>query len=892
VDTRKAIALLAYLTIETTATRDRLASLLWPESNTERSRATLRRTLSSLRTAVGHEVVTADRISVALADDTPSDIRAFTTEIESTFQHDHDRGDVCSLCIPHLERATALYRGDFLEGFSMRDAAEFDDWARTVTESLRIQAGVAFQRLAMAKAASGDYSGALRSVHSWIELDSLHEPAYRLLMLLHAWDGDRPGAVEAYRRCVAVLDQELGVPPLEETTELFEAILDEDLPPAPGVRRKVKAQATTAAQPDAMIDREAETATLLQVLDGLTVSGEVIAVTGSAWMGKTRLLEELVVAARESGRSVLSTRAFRMEQELPFGVVAQLLRSAAPLIERRLDLLPMWAIGEIARLVPELHQAPVSTESTDPFGELRLYDGVFTVLSELAHIQPLVLVVDDVQWLDPASAGLISYLASRLAATPILLVFALRSGEPLSEVTEGLVSTAETKVDLQPLSIDQLVDIAGTIEAATDLHRRTGGIPLLITEELTPRGDRGPEGLGMMRYMEARLREVSDLGRQVATAAAVLNGVCDAGLLRETSGRTEDEIVDAVEELISAGLLREVPDGDGLVFNLDALERLAYESTSLIRRRLLHRRAATALSERPHATSEPRLAAAVAFQLERAGSDESAEWYRRAADLSRAVYAHVEARSLYEKALGLGHNDPAAIHLALGEIAMSLGDYDRALQELTGAAALADGDQLGLAEHRLGEVHRLLGRFPLAAENYERALNLHPQPAELHADWALLLQRTGDPSGALDEAERAVAAANETGDPRQQSRAQNILGVISSDPSTAMSHLQEAMRLAGEDDLLRMAALNNQALLHTAAGEDKPAVDLIEEAIQIAARTGNRHREAALHNHLADLHHRAGREDAAERELMEAVSLFADVNAGGQEPEVWLLRQW
>jgi tetratricopeptide (TPR) repeat protein len=363
-------------------------------------------------------------------------------------------------------------------------------------------------------------------------------------------------------------------------------------------------------------------------------------------------------------------------------------------------------------------------------------------------------------------------------------------------------------------------------------------------------------------------------------------------MLRETSGRTEDEIVEAVEELIAAGLLREIPEGDGLAFHLDALERLTYESTSQIRRRLLHRRAAAALADRPHSESDPRLAAAVAAQLEGAGSSESAEWYRRAADLSRGVYAHAEARSLYEKALGLEHPDPAAIHLAIGEIAMSLGDYDRALAELNGAAALAEGDTLGLAEHRLGEVQRLLGRFTLAEEHYERALALHPQPAEVHADWALLRHRTGDTKGALEHAEEAMKEAAKTGNSRQLSRVQNILGVVSPDPATAMSHLEQAMKLAANDDLLRMAALNNQALLYSAAGEDNPAVRLIEDAIAIAVRTGNRHREAALHNHLADLHHKAGRDTEANQELMRAVSLFADVDAGSPEPEVWLLRQW
>ncbi|HUP14803.1 MAG TPA: tetratricopeptide repeat protein [Acidimicrobiia bacterium] len=100
------------------------------------------------------------------------------------------------------------------------------------------------------------------------------------------------------------------------------------------------------------------------------------------------------------------------------------------------------------------------------------------------------------------------------------------------------------------------------------------------------------------------------------------------------------------------------------------------------------------------------------------------------------------------------------------------------------------------------------------------------------------------------------------------------------------------MRLAADDELLRMATLNNQALLHSGAGDEVTAVRLIEDAIEIAVRTGNRHREAALHNHLADLHHRAGREPEAEDSLRRAVSLFADVDTGDPEPEVWLLRQW
>jgi predicted RNA polymerase sigma factor len=89
-----------------------------------------------------------------------------------------------------------------------------------------------------------------------------------------------------------------------------------------------------------------------------------------------------------------------------------------------------------------------------------------------------------------------------------------------------------------------------------------------------------------------------------------------------------------------------------------------------------------------------------------------------------------------------------------------------------------------------------------------------------------------------------------------------------------------------------MAALNNRALLVAENDGADEAVELVEEAIAIAERTGHKHREAALWNHLADLHHRAGRARDAQDSLTRAVSLFADIDAGDMEPELWLLARW
>jgi tetratricopeptide (TPR) repeat protein len=503
------------------------------------------------------------------------------------------------------------------------------------------------------------------------------------------------------------------------------------------------------------------------------------------------------------------------------------------------------------------------------------------------------MVLDDLQWMDQGSSAVFSYLARRLSGISMfLVVVAARAGDDLLPTTAEMVGNADQTISIGPLTTLQLTPLVGDEAAASRLREETGGVPLLVSEAMATERDQTLPTPGMTRYMEARLAEVGDLGRQILTAAAVLNGLCDAGLLRETSGRSEEEVVDAVEELVEAGLLREMPESDALGFTLDALERVTYESTSLVRRRLLHRRAARAMSERGHARTDARLAAAIAAQHGAAGDPEAAGWYRLAGDLARAMYANDSARSFFEASLALGHSDVAAIRLAIGELAMAAGDYAGARRELTLAAAHADSDLRGLIEHRNGEVERLLGRFEIAEEHYQRAIDSHPSPAAVYSDWALLAHRTGDTEKATDLAAQAMATAEGEGDPGQLSRVRNILAVVTPDAADALEHVEEALRLAGEDAMLRMAALNNKASLISDGGDIEGATEHVREAIAIAERTGHRHREAALWNHLADLHHRSGRESDAQESLNRAVALFADIDAGDFEPELWLLSRW
>ena len=113
--------------------------------------------------------------------------------------------------------AAAVFRGEFLEGFGLRDSPAFEDWQRAEADALRRELAAVLARLVES---SGDVAVAQR----WLELDPLHEPAHRALIRLYAERGDRAEALAQYRECVRTLSRELGVPPLAETTRLYEAI--------------------------------------------------------------------------------------------------------------------------------------------------------------------------------------------------------------------------------------------------------------------------------------------------------------------------------------------------------------------------------------------------------------------------------------------------------------------------------------------------------------------------------------------------------------------------------------------------------------------------------------------------------------------------------------------
>ena len=592
-DTRKAIALLALLAVTGREhSREELADLLWPEADAAKARASLRRTLSVTAAAMGAGLT----ISRAVITLDPAEVRVDVREFETLIA----RPDATS-----LERAAQLYRDDFLSGFVLRGCPDFEEWQDSVAEGLRQSLARGLQRLVAACVADGDLERAAGHARRWLQLDPLHEPADQAIIRLHGWAGQRSAAMRQYRSLVRVLDRELAVRPLPETTKLYDDVRAGrlDPPPAPSAPppplvlagelaaggADAGGEAGAASMPAGvwpLLGRDRELAVLRAAWQATSGTGRVVAIAGQAGSGKTRLITEFRDEVARNA-PVLAARCHDGETALPFVLAADLLRTALAVRPDLPDVLPAQTAAMAGRLVPALaaaHPDSAAPALDSPVAVTRLYAAIAdTLLTAATSPGPGggggpagVVVVEDVHWADGSSVGLLAYLVRRLADWPLLLVLSWQAEQArrlgvlrtaLSEAEDQSLGEVIEPGLLGPEAIGALLGLDGMPRVDVDrLMAETRGLPMLVreyVEALRSAGEPGPEQAdwwppaSVRDLLRARLQTVSEPTRQMLTAAAVLGSDNDAELLRAVSGRGEDEIVEAIDEALGRSLLTE-----------------------------------------------------------------------------------------------------------------------------------------------------------------------------------------------------------------------------------------------------------------------------------------------------------------------------------------------
>ncbi|MEJ2556771.1 MAG: BTAD domain-containing putative transcriptional regulator, partial [Anaerolineae bacterium] len=460
---RKAVALLAYLAVTGSShSRDTLATLFWPEQDRSAARGGLRRVLAELKKALGAGWLEVDRECVALnqAADVWLDVGQFQDRLAECRMHAHPEQEVCSECLPRLKESVTLYGDDFMAGFTLRDSISFDDWQFFQSESLRNDLASALERLARAHSRRGEYEQAISYARRWLALDPLHEPAHRRLMQLYAWSGQRAAAFRQYDECERVLKKELNASPEEETTTLIEQINAgalkvptsflvhaPDVPPRlPAFLEGVEGQ--DAGDRPVFVAREGELAQLGQHLaTALDGNGHIVFVTGEAGRGKTALMDEFARRSQESYadlivasgncnafsgvgdpylpfRDVMGMLAGDVESRWAAGTITQdharrlwalMPYTAQALVEAGPNLIDVFVSGvaltkRVSGRIPDMtgwqerlkELTGREKAASRDLEQRQLFEQYTQVLRTLAARGPLLVLLDDLQWVDVA----------------------------------------------------------------------------------------------------------------------------------------------------------------------------------------------------------------------------------------------------------------------------------------------------------------------------------------------------------------------------------------------------------------------------------------------------------------------------------------------------------
>lgn len=289
----KALALLAYLAVTRRPhSRDALAGLLWGEMPDEYARANLRKILSVLREAVGsHLTISRQMVAFRQESEYWLDTEVFESKLLSLPSSALAPAGLSEKEIRLLDEAVKLYRGDFLEGFYVRDAPAFEEWVLPERERLRQMVLQALYKLAAHCTVRGEYAKGIDYTSRLLALEPWHEEVHQQMMLLLALSGQRSAAAEQFERCRRILAEEMGAQPNADTVSLYQKIkagevtsytaLSSTLHRSAGIFGLWPVQAT------AFVGRANEMAVLADRL--ATPECRLVTITGLSGVGKTRL---------------------------------------------------------------------------------------------------------------------------------------------------------------------------------------------------------------------------------------------------------------------------------------------------------------------------------------------------------------------------------------------------------------------------------------------------------------------------------------------------------------------------------------------------------------------------------------------------------------------------
>ncbi|MFE6736073.1 AAA family ATPase [Microbacterium sp. NPDC057650] len=493
-----------------------------------------------------------------------------------------------------------------------------------------------------------------------------------------------------------------------------------------------------------MVGRDIELGLLGRAFDraGSSEPASVL-IGGEAGIGKTRLLAEF--AERLDGRATLLT-GWCLDYgsiPVPYGPLPAIVRGALQALDDPSAEAAGPGRAALRLLLPELGEGPIDRAAIPPEG---LGEAIADVFEAAARRHPLVVVVEDLHWADPATLSILSFLLRALAREQVMFVLTCRTDEiGRGGAVRSFLVAAERARLLDRISLDRL-DAAAVRVLAESLHggvddasfarvlERSEGVPFFV-EELACNAE-GPIPETLRDVLLARFDGLGDDAKKVVRLASASDGSVSHDLLTTLSALPDERLDGALREAMAASILA-VRDDDAYSFRHALLREAVHDDLLPGERGRLHRAYAEALEARPPGTCSR--------------ASELAYHWHQAHDARRALAAAVQAMTQ-------ARTDFAFSSAArFGELALELWDQVPDAAELVGMPRITLLTRLGSIMRNAGDSERALSVVDLALQEAENddGIELGAR-VRLLRDKAMYLQNAGR-HGSIEYSEQALA---------------------------------------------------------------------------------------------------------------------------------------
>ena len=584
-------ALLYYMLVRRSATRQELISLLWESCDETTGLRNLRNTLYTLKKVLGGDFLLSPQKSLVVVNG------------EWKVDCDYDRftrdGDF------------SAYRGPFLQGFAVKHAFSFDEWLNRTREKLHEQYLARLAELAREAAKAGDQEGAIRWATEYLREDPLDEAMTAFVMKRFRETRKFSRSAQVYQKLKERLSQELGVDPMESTTMLYYEIMNQwNDTQSPQASEQVL---VPVGREDAFSALRASAASF-----GAGAARHCsLLFVGESGAGKSELIHQFLRLPGLPSFLTLHGDCLPSEEEVPLAPWDRLLLPVWDFVQSEGLSLPLPVRARLEQAFSVFRE---ETGGPAPDQDARralrqwdqtLEDSLLLLFSAVTRRKKVLLILEDLQWADPESLRLTDALLRRLEGGGLMAVFTCR--ESLRPDTRSLLKLQESdgllrRQRLLPLTEPETRELLrrelgekDAVQLAARFHRETGGNLCLLTELIQAwhRSSNVDATLQALDDILAdRLSGLSREARHIAGLISIFQDGVPCRLLLELMNRDDRRLTAGLEELRERGIIEECRDSRDSLYRFvhQRIRELVYSQLSVYQRQPFHRQAAELLA--------------------------------------------------------------------------------------------------------------------------------------------------------------------------------------------------------------------------------------------------------------------------------------------------------